>query len=363
MKRIARSLVPTTLRQAIGSYLRSHVSTAIVELNRQLAAATQQVAESNRRVLEANSHMAAAVARADSLVVEREAILAHFKERLGYDSYPSLPIQRPALSAASRTMDGAQRTKFLIISNHRSGSTWLVTMLGALDDAATDYEFKWEINYSPLEVHKVLTESSPTVSETLDLFDGRASVVGSKLVFDPAPYSRRQLEAMPRKIGPDVRIVHLVRRYKDIFVSRRRGMLHNLRKGRAAAVGKFLRSELGAQDPTQFERLPDPIVVDPAAAYEELSNYLMNDLHIARFSKKMNYMCVDYDALSEQFPNVAAFVGSAASASEVSRTIKNSPTEKLPPAPPERLIANLAEIEPLFDTFEELRCRLLRSAT
>ena len=77
------------------------------------------------------------------------------------------------------------RSKFLLVSNMRCGSTWLTATLGALPDAVTDYEIKWKVNYPPHEIYYVLDEASPKISEFLDSLDPKSPISGSKFVFDP----------------------------------------------------------------------------------------------------------------------------------------------------------------------------------
>ena len=87
-------------------------------------------------------------------------------------------------SARRHLIKSARRTKFLVMSNLRSGSTWLETMLGALPDVFTDFEFKFAISYRPSAVHRVLSEDLPSVTDVLEGMVSRAPVVGSKFVFD-----------------------------------------------------------------------------------------------------------------------------------------------------------------------------------
>jgi hypothetical protein len=51
-----------------------------------------------------------------------------------------------------------RRSKFLIVSNMRSGSTWLETAFGALSDVFTDFESECGVSYKPSIGHYVLTD-------------------------------------------------------------------------------------------------------------------------------------------------------------------------------------------------------------
>ena len=85
---------------------------------------------------------------------------------------------------AAQRLFSNRRSKFLIVSNMRSGSTWLETALGALPDVFTDFEFKCDVTYQPSAVHYVLTEQTPQVTDVLEGMASTAPVTGSKFVFD-----------------------------------------------------------------------------------------------------------------------------------------------------------------------------------
>ncbi|MGD0720743.1 MAG: hypothetical protein ABR970_06800 [Roseiarcus sp.] len=246
------------------------------------------------------------------------------------------------------------RNKFLIISNYRCGSTWLETALGSLPDVATDYEFKWEISYRPLKMHRSISDRSPMVSEILDSIDRDMPVVGSKLVFDPIAYSQDQIERMHARIGAEVQIIHLVRRYRDIVISRQRGMLHRLRQERAALVGRHLRAELERISRGQTRRPRDPVRVKVADVHAEVRNLFLNDLHVERTLSNRNHLRIEYETIGDDFEDAASFIGSRATPEELQRALRDSPTEKLPKAPAESIIENLADLETVFEYFEAM---------
>jgi hypothetical protein len=236
-------------------------------------------------------------------------------------------------------------------------------MLGSLPDVFTDYEFKWGVHYSPLDVHRVLTPDSPTVRQTMEAVEDRSPIVGSKLVFDPVRLTNRQLEMIPERIGEGVRIVHLVRNYRDIFLSRRRGVLHRLRRERSDAVGEAMREELLRHTQTHEDEADLKAAhVDPTEAFEELSTYLANDIWVGRFAGKRDYMRVDYTVLGGRFDEIAAFAGSRARQADVRQAVESPPTVKLEAIEPEKLVSNMDELEPLFVHFRELQTQLLAAA-
>jgi hypothetical protein len=330
----------------------------------QITSRNNELTGTNNSLVEANNNLMAEVNRlvavADALVFERESMAMPVRDRTvgSVDTGPApsaaAKISRPSSVVRPRT------AKFLIVSNQRSGSTWLETMLGALPDAATDYEFKWDINYAPLSVHRVLSNSSPTVSEVLAELDDEAPIVGSKLVFDHRALSGRQLQQLWQAIGDDVKLVHLTRSYQDVLLSRRRGVLHKIRGGKASKIGKNLRDELEKHGKT-VGISTRAASVSPLEVCEELMNYLRNDLSVSRLQPAAGYLRIDYESVEKAFPRIAEFIGSAAGEDILMQTVVDSPTVKLPQVSPQSVLSNFAELQDAFAVFESLRRQYLPS--
>ena len=98
------------------------------------------------------------------------------------------------------------RQRFLIVSNARTGSTWLETLLGALPDVAVDYEFKWRPDYQPHGVHLVIPDENFSCRAGIDSISVSAPVVGSKLVLDPRSHGQKELLSLERTIEPVLNI-------------------------------------------------------------------------------------------------------------------------------------------------------------
>jgi hypothetical protein len=257
----------------------------------------------------------------------------------------------------------SRRAKFLLMSNMRSASTWLATTLGALPDTVTDYEMKWKVEYPAQPVHLVLDETSPPVVEILEHLGGDAAVAGSKFVFDLVDLSRADFIQLREKLRGDLRIVHLIRRYRDIFLSRRRGFFHQLNDAGSWRIGEHLKAGLDAARPPDTQPAREAVRVSPAECYEELKIFLQNDIWTSSVREmSAPYMLVSYERLEEQLGEIVTFIGSSASAAAVARLIKTPTTVKLPAVPAERLVANIAELDPLFEQFEQLRGYLLGDA-
>jgi hypothetical protein len=253
-------------------------------------------------------------------------------------------------------------TKFLLISNMRTGSTWLTTTLGALPDVVTDYEIKWKVEYPPQKVHRVLDEQSSTVSQILDDLAGDKPIAGSKFVFDPVDMPRPEfLKLMPKLVG-DVRIVHLVRRYRDIFLSGHRGIFHHFDDATSWRIGDHLRSAFGSR-PERLDRPAEPVHVSRVACYEELKIFLQNDVWASLLRDAgVPYLLVSYENLRESLPEIAKFVGSRATLDSIAAVLTAPVTFKLPELPASRIVSNIDELEPLFQEFERLRAHVLGDA-
>jgi len=253
-----------------------------------------------------------------------------------------------------------RRTKFLVVSNMRSGSTWLATTLGALPDVVTDYEIKWKINYEPHKIHYVLSEDSPTVSNLLDSLDANMPLVGSKFVFDPVELSKSDYVNLRNKFSRDLRIIHIVRRYRDIFLSSRRGFYHQLNEASPRRVSEHLMASFAGSSPGQVIKPAEPAHISPVACYEELKIYLDGDVWGARLREEgFSYLLVSYEHLGEHIPEIAKFIGSSATPETVADLVERPVTLKLPEVPATEVIANITELDPLFEQFERLRACLL----
>ena len=248
-----------------------------------------------------------------------------------------------------------RKSKFVVISNMRSGSTWVETSLGALADVAIDYELKWGAEFAPSSVHVFLDEGSSSISGILEAIDTDAPITGSKLVFDPNGMTSVDFQSLTEKIGADVRIVHLTRHYRDVFLSARRGFYHSLDPERADKIGAQMREGLKAAD---FGRAgtPPSHVVTPAACLRELGILLENDRRVCSLATMgFPYLQVDYTDFSRSLEEIARFIGSDASSAEIQSVLARPVVKKLPPLDGGRLVTNLERLEPIFEAFEGVR--------
>ena len=266
----------------------------------------------------------------------------------------SVPPPAPADGSATTSR---RRAKFTVFSNPRSGSTWLETMLGLLPDVHVDYELKWGVNYRVPKVCVVLDENSRSVSEVLEDMETDAPVTGSKFVFDAHGLTLLDFQSLSRRIGPDVRVIHLTRCYREVFLSIARGYYHAA--ARIERIGERLRQAISGADVSRAEaRAPQP--VPPAACFRQLAVLLDNDLYVRSLREAgVSYLQISYGEVDERFADIVRFAGSEAPTAVIADVLARPAVTKLPEFTGDSVIANLAELEPLFDAFEVLRQSLV----
>ncbi len=263
----------------------------------------------------------------------------------------------PEAAGQSRETMTRRAEKFVVFSNPRSGSTWLETMLGLLPDVYVDYELKWGVSYIRSGIHAVLHEHSETISQLLEDMDTDAPVTGSKFVFDVHGLTPVDFTKLASKIGSDVRIVHLMRNYRDVFLSIRRGFHHA--PTRTETLSKRLSRGLDGAD-VRHAQSHTPHHIPPLVCFNELVALLDSDLRIHSLQATgFPYLQVQYEEVGNALGDVARFAGSQASPEIIADVLARPAVAKLPTFEAASLIANLAELEPLFDSFEVLRQHLI----
>jgi hypothetical protein len=312
----------------------------------------------------------ALVGRVNELTGERNSLLSEIGVPIAADAAivhwmhsttGAAPQQCAANAIGARpvTPRKRRRAKFLILANMRTGSTWLEALLGALPDVATEYEFKWQPRYAPLPSHFPLDPASSRIGQILEDFQNEMAVVGSKLVFDLDYISRAGFSNLCAKLDQEIRIIHLVRDLRGIFISRRRGVYHHLNRGSEAHVAPLLKAAILDADMDKGAADPSPQEVAPLDCYEELCVYVRNDAHIAQLRRThQHYLLADYDEIAGRMTEIARFAGSKAAPDIIAAILANPPTSKLPLVQPECVVSNFIELLPLFDHFEALRQRV-----
>lgn len=252
-----------------------------------------------------------------------------------------------------------RKVKFLIVSNMRSGSTFLETLLGGLPGVYTDFEVKLSTPYDPAPTHHVIDANKRTVSEFLASLDDESPIVGSKLVFDEFCMTPAEFKCYWDRIGADVRIIHLTRSYRDVFLSRHRGFLHKLNEASEHSIGRYLKEAIIKAD-MQSHSLLSAHRISPLDCYQELSSYLLNDAQAyAAREPERAYLLIDYSDIHRRINEIVDFIGSRAKRKLIDGLLEAPPTLKLPAVDPAEVVSNIAELEPYFEHFNALREHLL----
>lgn len=255
------------------------------------------------------------------------------------------------------------RTKFLIVSNGRTGSTWLETMLGELPDVEVDYEFKWAPRYPSSPSHMVIPSKDFSCSQALEGISSTAPIVGSKLVLDPSMWLDRnddEYRELKATIDKDIRIIHLKRNYADTFFSHCRGYANMLRVRDRSANSKILASiENSLSEDTKYNLVRKMIrdkkkqAVPPIACVVHMKALLENDKWIAILrEQRVHFIDIDYSEIPSRFAEIVKFIGSGASKGKINDVLRNSPTKKLPSVRASEYIQNAEEIVKISYVFE-----------
>lgn len=283
-------------------------------------------------------------------------------------------------------------TKFLIVSNGRVGSTWLVTLLGSLSDVYTDYEFKWRPGYKPKPVHYVIPDETFSVGNALSSLSETHPVVGSKLVLDPRPHATEEYKILGETIEPDVRIIHLHRKYEEIVVSwakpkgapvksgRRkfdgsaiqRAINDGSRRGEPGRLSKVLAPAFDVMGTKKVSDMVKALSIRdayylakalatgrlwfPSAPLQErLLVLLTNDIWISKLSARPYYVSVAYDEIPRSLPAIVDFIGSSASAEAIQDALSNPVTEKVVKQPPGELVIDYGRFRRTCDRYEKAK--------
>lgn len=246
---------------------------------------------------------------------------------------------------------------FLIVSNVRSGSTWLQTMLAALPDVGSDFEVKWRPSYPTSPVHLIL-DSAANLAAALDLLGGGRPIAGSKLVLDALPLSDPQ--ALTAAIPAGTRIVHLTRTYRSAFLSLLRGVRHLRNPDGYALNSPAIACHVDDALPLELMQ-PHGQPVSPGNCHRVLSYFLENDLWASTLRQRsdLSYMLVDYDDVGSSFEHIVRFIESRAAPDLIGRVLARPPLQRLPADAPHERVGNLDGLEPIFKSYETLRHMLV----
>ena len=230
-------------------------------------------------------------------------------------------------------------------------------MLGLLPDVHVDFELKWGVTYTLHGIGVALDQDSRTVSQVLEEMETGAPVTGSKFVFDACGLTAPDFQKLCGRIGSDIRIIHLTRSYRDVFLSMARGFYHS--PARAEGLSVRLRDAVATADIANAKIGP-PQVVAPLICLRQLATLLDNDLQICSLRQMgAPYLQVSYDEVARRLPEIVRFAGSEAEPAAVADVLARPAVAKLPTFAGDEVVANLGELEPLLESFEILQGALI----
>lgn len=216
------------------------------------------------------------------------------------------------------------KTLFLIVSNARTGSTWLNTLLGQLPQVYTDHEIKANIDYKPNPIHIILEKP---IDSILNDISGEP-FVGSKFVFDTHHALPLTYKQVKENIVSGVKYVHLIRNYKDCLVSDQRGAFNKLSESSVVDQSKSrvsveVLSTLSEIDETRFNQFSE----------EKLSQYLLNryvnDLVTVFLLKDYQPFYIEYESMTQHIPQLLDWLGYPVEQSTLQQALNNPVTRKL----------------------------------
>jgi hypothetical protein len=244
---------------------------------------------------------------------------------------------------------GLPETRFLIVGNGRTGSSWLLTSLDRLPYVNARHELKWLTEHYKLDAraHFPLDSTTPVSAaiETVTLDpDAPAVIRGSKLIFDPYWYYAPEVfKALEGTLG-EARPILLKRNYLDIWLSSTaRGFYHDV-DTEIAPVDAAYNPVLVA---TGSAKAPDPVTLvlhhDGAAlsdaegvpypletAIDDLIQMFVNDIQSLSLVRKREGLVVDYKDIGTRLAEIAAYIGARPNDRVISAIVARPSTRKLP---------------------------------
>lgn len=227
---------------------------------------------------------------------------------------------------------------FIIISNMRSGSTYLCTSLGQLPQFSTDFELKYNPIHKLGKIHLLLKDSCKDSLQPI----AKNKIVGSKLTFDSFSLydpikdyvlSDHDFSNLSLVIESDIKIIHLIRNYYDIIQSQRRGAFNILNNNSDIDYNKSVVS---------IELMNDPIYREKTKIHEtqfrnlshlqirkNLFSLFVNDLYSSLIKQKKPNKTIEYNNIGNSFFDLAAFLSPEVTCEECEKIMNNPVTKKL----------------------------------
>jgi len=244
---------------------------------------------------------------------------------------------------------------FLIISNARAGSTYLMTSLGALPGVFTDYQLSWRTRLSPSPVEIVIPGPGYDCRELLEGLNAGSRVVGSKLTLTSgALLTAEDVNGLSTCIDPHIRILNLTRHYWEILKSATaRGFYHSIEPGdNRIDWGSEIFKAIVDSNPKLSTSPPlRHVEASLGALRTSLICYFVNDLVAIEIARKAERsLHVSYSRIQEDFPEIVDCIG-ASRDEKTWREIMDHPITKKLDNIPDSTVPYADQLKPLADHF------------
>jgi len=245
---------------------------------------------------------------------------------------------------------GGDDRYFLIISNGRTGSTWLLTSLDQIPDVTARHELKWPDGTPMRSDAQYVLGTETKIRDAIDAVCSKQMrpVKGSKLVFNPYSYHDESVfAALADIIDEDVATILLKRRYIETWLSwKARGVYHEVNAAVAQkliADNPMVRAMQAMEKPqtthlvlfhngealAPFEKGQTPYPLE--TAIDDFLQFFANDMQALDIVKQRNGKVVDYASVKQELPEIVRFVGSHSPSLAVENSVRSPLTKKLDP--------------------------------
>lgn len=260
---------------------------------------------------------------------------------------------------------------FLIISNGRTGSTWLVTSLDQIPDVTARHELKWPDGTPMRSDAQYVLDPGENVRGAIDAVCAKKTrpVKGSKLVFNPYTFHGESVfAALSENIDRRIATVLLKRRYLETWLSwKARGVYHEVNEAFHAddfSTNSMVRAMQALQKPqnTHLVLCHNGEVLAPLqegatyypleTAIDDLLQFFSNDMQALGIVKARKGMVVDYSSVKTSLPAVARYIGTKSAPSVVENSVSRPLTKKLDPL--EDYLHPLGVLAEISDALDEL---------
>ena len=238
---------------------------------------------------------------------------------------------------------------FILISNQRCGSTWLVTSIGNCKNIKTDYEIKWSEELligKPSPYHLFLKNQNFDEIFSKLKKKNYESIIGSKFVFDfYKPFPQNYYEEFLNKfVG--YKIIHITRDYIDILKSKLIGKVFHILNNKNFKNNRLIDNTIYNKQEEYLKILKksktnnDKINFNVASSY--LINLFINDLMALSLKSKSQYLNISYREIKNNTKKLSSFLN--ISFEDLQKNLFDTPT----------ILKNKNKYENNFENYDDL---------